>query len=467
MAWVGATAAAIAQAVRDGRVTAVEVVREHLDHIAATDPRVGAFVLVRPEQALAEAAAIDELPADQRGALAGVPVAIKDVADVAGHPTRNGSRAYPDAPAGEDDIVVARLRAAGAIVVGKTRCPELCVFGTTDTAGGISRNPWDLSRTPGGSSGGSAAAVAAAMVPIALASDGMGSIRIPAACTGLFGIKPGTGVVPMSFAGADEHWFGMSQYGPVATTVEDGALMLSVLAGEGPDGRLRRVAPVEGSLRIGVNTSPMIPGTFVTESFKDAVDGTGRRLAEAGHAVIQQKVPMSSLDALAMITRWTNGAEHDLAVLGLDRSKVEPRVLTHAKVGRAIGKVFPVKPSQAQAWQAKVAEMFASIDVLIMPALLRTPPKAEAWSKRSWLANALANARYASVAGPWNLAEVPAATVPVAIAPDGLPVCIQVIGPRGAEDRVLAVAAQVEALHPWQRHAPMVRDTVAAAPARA
>ncbi len=459
MGWVGASAIDIAEAVTLGKVTATEVVREHLDHIDAVDPRVGAFVLVFRDEALAAAAELDARSDEERAGLplAGVPVAIKDVADVEGHPTRDGSLATSDAPAAEDDVTVARLRAAGAIIVGKTRCPELCVFGTTDTAEGPSRNPWDLSRTPGGSSGGSAAAVAAGMVPVALASDGMGSIRIPASCCGLFGIKPGSGVVPMHFAGHEGHWSGMSQYGPVATTVADGARFLDVLAG----GRgMDPVEEVQGSLRIGWSVSPVVAGTFVTEPWKRAVRDTVGRLEEAGHAVVKQAVPMTTLDALAMISRWTNGAEDDLQALGLDRDLVQKRVTGHAAVGRALSRVIPVRDEQARKWQAKVARMFESIDVLVTPGLLRTPPEADGWRDRGWLANALGNARYASLAGPWNFADVPAAAVPVGVAPDGLPLAVQVIGPHGAEDRVLAVAAQLEALHPWRRHAPLVADLV-------
>ncbi|MCT7356043.1 amidase, partial [Streptomyces sp. 15-116A] len=242
--WVGRTAVEIAAAVREKRVTPREVVAEHLARIERLDGHVGAFRAVRTEAALAEA---DEVAARDDLAelpLAGVPVAVKDNLAVRGESTRVGSAATPDTPAGADHETVARLRAAGAVVVGLTNVPELCVFGTTEGVHGTARNPWDLTRSAGGSSGGSAAAVAAGMVPIALGNDGMGSLRIPAANCGLVTIKPGLGVIPAGVSDGD--WFGMSENGPLATTVEDARLMFTVLAGGEPAGRegpaTRRVA---------------------------------------------------------------------------------------------------------------------------------------------------------------------------------------------------------------------------------
>jgi len=246
---IGQTAVALAGLVRSRRVSPVDIVQAHLERVAAFDDRVGAFQVVQATRALAEAESLAargdlaELP------FAGVPVAVKDNVPVAGEPMRNGSSATPTGPCETDHEVVRRLRAAGAIILGKTRVPELCAWGTTDSAFGITRNPWNLRRTAGGSSGGSAAAVAAAMLPVALGNDALGSIRIPAACCGLIGIKPGSGVVP-SGVGANG-WFGMSENGPLATTVGDTALMLSVLAG-----RRDLATPVEPRrLRVALSTT--------------------------------------------------------------------------------------------------------------------------------------------------------------------------------------------------------------------
>jgi amidase len=230
--WIGRSAEEIAGAVRRGEVEPRLVVQQHLDRIERLNPQLNAFRRIRHEEALTEA---DELAVRSDLAelpLAGVPIAVKDNVWVEGEQTRRGSAASPASVNPSDHPVVARLRAAGAIVVGLTNVPELCLVGMTDSVYGIARNPWDRNRTPGGSSGGSAAAVAAAMVPIAHGNDGLGSIRIPSSCCGLFGIKPGAGVVPAADVEGDEPpWFGLSENGVLGTSVHDVALVLSVMAG--------------------------------------------------------------------------------------------------------------------------------------------------------------------------------------------------------------------------------------------
>src|SRR5690242_2421888 len=188
----------LAAAVREGRRTAVDVVREHLDRIAERDPELNAFCTVRTEAAVAEAAAVDAAPDRASLPLAGVPVAVKENIAVAGEPVRHGSAATAATPAAADDELVTRLRAAGCVVVGTTRMPELAAWGfTASAAGGPTRNPWDLARDPGGSTGGGAAAVAAGLAALALGTDGGGSLRIPGAACGLVGVKPTAGLVPL------------------------------------------------------------------------------------------------------------------------------------------------------------------------------------------------------------------------------------------------------------------------------
>ena len=249
------TATSLVAAITAGRSTASAAVALSLARIAERDPAIGAFQVVRAEAAGRDAAAVDRVvKSGQHLPLAGVPVAVKDNIPVEGEPMRVGSAATEDYPQLANHEVVRRLRAAGAIVVGTTRVPELCVFGATDSVYGITRNPWDLERTPGGSSGGSAAALAAGLVPLAHGNDGMGSIRIPAACTGIVGIKPGGGVVPCDLGETD--WYGLSENGAMGTTVADVALMLSVIAddpslatvsdaADGPALRIRRVEPLD------------------------------------------------------------------------------------------------------------------------------------------------------------------------------------------------------------------------------
>ncbi|HET8640818.1 MAG TPA: amidase family protein, partial [Pseudonocardiaceae bacterium] len=217
--WVGATAKQIARAVRRGDASATEVLVDHLDYIGATDAMLGAFRTVRAGEALAEAEKVDEQPDLGNLPLAGVPIAVKENTAVAGLPVWNGSAAARGPVAETDHEVVRRLRGAGAVVVGLTRMPELGLWALTDDDTAVTRNPWRTDRTPGGSSGGSAAAVAAGLVPIAHANDGLGSVRIPAACCGLVGFKPGRGVVPAQLGRED--WFGLAEHGILATTVSD------------------------------------------------------------------------------------------------------------------------------------------------------------------------------------------------------------------------------------------------------
>src|SRR5665811_276697 len=216
--------------VRAGEVSPVELVGLYLDRIGRLDPTLNSFRAVFAEQALLEAEQAEaRLSAGDRRPLLGVPVAIKDCVDVAGDVTTYGTDGFTD-PARADSEIVRRLREAGAIVVGKTLLPELAICGFTESATwGVTRNPWDPQRTPGGSSGGSAAAVAAGLAPIALATDGAGSIRIPASSCGLFGLKPQRGRV--SLAPDLQHWNGLSAYNCVSRSVLDTALWLDVVSG--------------------------------------------------------------------------------------------------------------------------------------------------------------------------------------------------------------------------------------------
>src|SRR5690606_10851257 len=225
------TVAAIVADVRAGRRTPREVLDAFLARIERIDEHIGAFQFVDAEAARREADLLAGRPDLADLPLAGVPVAIKDNVDVAGMPTRYGSAASSPQPRGSDDLLVRRLREAGAVVVGKTRQPELAIWDFTESpAFGGTRNPYDPDRNAGGSTGGGAAAVAAGMVPVAHGSDGGGSLRIPAANCGVVGFKPSRGAVPLP-GGLTEHWFGCSVHGAMATTVADVALAVDVLAG--------------------------------------------------------------------------------------------------------------------------------------------------------------------------------------------------------------------------------------------
>ena len=441
-----ATAMEIAAAVRAGTRTARQEVEDALARIAAVDGRIGAYQVVRGEAARREADEVDARPDRAELSLAGVPIAIKDNVPVTGEPLRVGSAGSDDAPQERDHEIVRRLRAAGAVVVGLTRVPELCVFGATDSIFGVTRNPWNLDRSPGGSSGGSAAAVAGGTVPVAHGNDGMGSIRIPAACCGLVGIKPGLGVVPADLGNGS--WFDMAENGPLATTVADAALVLSVLAGR-PE-----LAAVEDppGLRVAVSTRAPMPGTPVNRHRAAAARAAGDRLREIGHSVTVAHPPYGQSLATSGIVRWTAGTELDARLLPR-RERMEPRNRRHAAVGRAVLRLGYPKTKGRTRWQQRAGRFFERFDVLVTPALAQPPLLARTWGERGWLANVWANARYAPFAAPWNLAGWPAMTVPAGLDPDGLPVAVQLVAPPGGEARLLAVAAQLERVRPWPRTA--------------
>jgi amidase len=397
-------------------------------------------------KALAEAEAIDARPDRADLPLAGVPVAVKDNVAVAGEPTLEGSLATSTAAAERDHEVVARLRAAGAVIVGITQLPELSAFGTTDGADYVTRNPWDLGRTPGGSSGGAGAAVAAGFVPIAQGNDSMGSVRIPAACCGLVGLKPGQGVVP-SQLGANS-WFGMGENGPLTTTVADALLAFDVMAGR-RQGESRMPAP--GRLRIAVSRRSPIAGVLPDTDAKDGLLRAARALVAAGHDAVTAgpRYPMSVVRPI--LSRWFGGVAMDAELLA-DPTRMQPRTRRHVAVGRAAIARGYIREADREAWQDRVEDMFSRYDVLLTPTLAAAPLESARWSERSWRANILSNAGFAPYTAPWNYAGVPAVSVPAGIRSDGLPAAVQLIGPPGSEALLLAVAAQIEQRLPWQRH---------------
>ncbi|MET9758858.1 amidase family protein [Streptomyces sp. NPDC006372] len=443
--WAGRTAAEISAAVREKRVTPREVVAEHLERIRRLDGRVGAFRAVRAEAALAEAEEVaargdfGELP------LAGVPVAVKDNLAVRGESTRVGSAATPETPAEEDHVTVARLRAAGAVVVGLTNVPELCVFATTEGVFGTARNPWDPSRTAGGSSGGSAAAVAAGMVPIALGNDGMGSLRIPAANCGLVTIKPGRDVVPTG--AGDSDWFGMSENGPLATTVEDARLMLSVLADDEP---ARRSEP--GTLRVAVSLRSPLAGVTVSRPYAAATREAAGVLMKAGHQVRRADPPYPASLPLTSLVHWTAGT-------AANAQDLDPRLLTrrtrvHARLGRPL--IGTARSGTGrERLRRRLEPFFTEYDVLLTPALARRSPKAGPWHERGWLSNLLANTHHSPLTPPWNLTGWPAMSIPCGTLPSGAPCAVQLVGRPGSEQQLLALAEQLQERNPWRRTAPM------------
>jgi amidase len=439
---------AISAAVRAGRVSPTEVLEQHLERIAALEARLGAFRLLRTEAVRAEARALEsrgdlgELP------LAGVPVAVKDNVDLEGCPTRNGSAATSPEPAAADDELVRRLRRAGALLVGKTSVPELGLWPFTESeAFGVTRNPWSLDHTPGGSSGGSAAAVASAMVPLALATDGGGSIRMPASNCGLVGIKPGTGVVPFPPNGLST-WSQMSEFGPLATTVADLGLALDVLAG---GDAYRAVAPPDRPLRIGVSAKPGAVGVKVHPEVRGALDATAEALAGAGHRVETVDPPWRDRDAAPFLQRVFYGCAEETDRLP-DRA-LERRTLAEARVGRALRAARPAPTGPPGRVLARYRAWFADHDLLLTPTLAQPPLRVGAYAGKGLVRTLLGLTAYMPFPPPLNLVGYPAMSVPAGFSADGLPVGVQLAAVPGGEALLLSVACQLETLRPWPRHA--------------
>ena len=454
------SARSIAEAVRRRQASAEEMALAHLARIERLDGALGAFQVVDRERVLADARAVDADASRRQGPLAGVPVAVKDNVDVEGLPTRYGSSATLRDPAGADDELVRRLRAAGCVVLGKTRMPELAIWPFTESAAsGVTRNPWSPERTAGGSSGGSAVAVAARMAALALGSDGGGSIRIPAACCGVFGFKPAPGSFSLP-RGAESHWLGLSAFGPLARTVEDAALMLDILAGHPP----RPPPSSPGPLRIAVSTKPTVPGARIDREVAASVEEVARLLREAGHSLSQADPPYPADGGIRFSRRWLPGIAGDAE--GLDPAKLEPRTRKMARAGRLIRHLGLAAPVSSDPLGARMRAWFADRDLLVMPALATAPVPHQRWSK-GWMRTTLGVASWIQTA-IWNLAGFPAAALPVALSRERLPLAVQLVAPPGSEEKILAVARQLSELvkfpawtPPWTSGAPTRSGTCA------
>jgi len=450
--WIGRDAAQIAEAVRTGAAEPRTVVQQHLDRIERLNPQLAAFRRVRRDEALAEADALAARPDLAGLPLAGVPVAVKDNVEVAGEQLRNGSAAYPETVNDTDHPVVARLRAAGAVVVGVTNVPELCLMPMSDSVYGIARNPWNRDRTPGGSSGGSAAAVSAALVPLAHGNDGLGSIRIPAACCGLVGIKPGAGMVPPSISG-EPSWYGLSENGPLATTVHDAALGLSVMADD--PGLARLDDP--GTLRIGLSVRSALTGLPVDPRSVAVTVEAGELLEGLGHRVGPHTARYPAWLGPGTLRTWYSCAYKD--ALGLDRARLDRRTRRMAATGRVLETLHAGGGGVRGRWRDGAADdFFGEIDVLVLPSLATVPPPARRYGDRGAIVNTYLSVMAASLFGAWNLAGWPAMNVPAGVHDAlGTPLGVQLVARPGGERLLLELAAQLETARPWQRYAPEYR----------
>jgi amidase len=458
-----ADALELAARVRARAVSPVELVELYLERIERLDPQLGAFVTLDADRALAaarEAATASDAP------FHGVPLPIKDLHETAGLRTTFSSKAFADYVPDEDQAVVRRLREAGFIVVGKTNTPELGTIAQTESElNGACRNPWNPELTPGGSSGGAAAAVAAGLAPAAHGSDGGGSIRTPASCCGLVGLKPSRGRVSPAPYGPGS--LGLGTSGPLARSVRDTAALLDAMAGPEPGEFfvapeparpfLEEVGAQPGRLRVAVTVEPPLQVPIDPECAA-AAQSAAELLLELGHDVYEETPPWQSDEAIVDFIRvWQVGP----AIAGVeDLTLLEPINRALAEDARATpSPELALAVAQLQMLVRKIAAFWNEVDVVVTPTLALLPVPI-GWTYEDTGGDArLAFARQ-TLFTPFtplvNVTGQPAISLPLHWTPDGLPVGVQLIGKPFAEATVIRLAAQLEEARPWAHRRPPV-----------
>lgn len=462
LCWVPATE--LAALIRRKKLSPVELLEAVLARIERVNPRINAFCAVAHEPArqaakIAEAAVMHGEPL---GPLHGVPVSVKDLVFTRGIVTAAGSRLFAEFVPEEDAVAVERLKAAGAVILGKTTTPEFGHKGVTESPlFGVTGNPWRLERTPGGSSGGAGAAVAAGLGPLALGTDGGGSVRIPASFCGVYGLKPSFGRIPQGpgFPG----WETFSASGPMSRTVRDAALMLDVLAG--PDDRDRHSLPGSGSSYLAGCEEP-IRGWSVAWS------------PDLGYARVDPEVARITEDAAALFealgcrvetvaTGWENPEEifavmvaaEMYAALG-DRlpewaDRMDPTLVRLLERGRAVtlGEYLGAARGRREFW-IRAQGFLSRFDLLLTPTVAVLPFSGGGFGPREIAGQAVSPLGWMPFTYPFNLTGQPAASVPAGFTAEGLPVGLHIVGKRHADGAVLRASAAFEAARPWASRRP-------------
>lgn len=453
-----------AQMLAEGRASSRELTEQALDRAEASQASLNAFKLILREEALAAADAADaRLAAGERAPLLGVPTAIKDDMDLAGHPTAFGCEGEFAAKS-EDGEMVRRLRESGAIIIGKTNTPELGQWSVTaGPAFGVTRNPWNLERTPGGSSGGASAAVAAGVVAAAVGSDGAGSVRIPAAWTNLVGIKPTRGRV--SSWPDPEAFNGITAIGPLARNVGDAALLLDAISGNHPQELHRLDAPAEpfavaatrdpGRLRIALSFKIPFSGVpaRLDPAVRERIEATADVLRSLGHEVVPAE-PHWSFVGLSFLPRSTNGVAKWSDRVP-DRKLLDHRTRELSRNGRLLGgPILRAARSYESILRRRIGQIFRDFDVMLSPTTAAPPLHADAinqlgpWDTDKLIVGAC------PYAWPWNVTGWPGISVPAGFVDGDLPVGAQLLGQANSEPRLIALAAQLEEAQRWQDQRP-------------
>jgi amidase len=458
-----AGAARQAEMVRAKEISPSELLEIYLERIARIDPKLNAYRVVLGGQARADAKRAEErLAGGDEAPLLGVPVAIKDNVDYAGEVTTHGTAAYGE-PAKEDSLIVRRLRDAGAVILGKTNLPELAIYGFTESpTWGDTRNPWDPSRTPAGSSGGSGVAVAAGMSAIAHATDGAGSIRYPAANCGLFGLKPQRNRV--SLWPDREHWNGLSVSGCDSRTVMDTALYLDTMSGpekgdfdspppfERPLVEAARTSP--GKLRVACTTKTILPvpkAREVIAGYEETID----LLRSLGHEVTEAAPNLGRL-VTDFYPLYFRGIRDEALTLP-HPERLSDQTKGFVRLGRLfsdrrLAKVRDRMPAAS----ARIQELWRDYDVLLTPATAQLPVEVGRWRGQGALRTINGMSNVYPYAAAWNYTGQPAATIPAGFTAGGLPRSVMLVARPNDEDTLISLAAQLEAERPWADRLPDV-----------
>jgi amidase len=438
-----------------GELSSRELVELFLERITRLDPLLNAFRVVFRERALTEADQADaRRRAGDRRPLLGVPIAVKDDVHVAGAVTAYGCDWHPE-PQPADSEIVARLRNAGAVIIGKTQVPELMSMGATESPTfGVTRNPWDLHRTSGGSSGGSATAVAAGLVSAAVGTDGAGSIRIPAACCGLFGLKTQRGRIPTAPA-VNPHR-GLATYGPLARFVEDAARFADAVKDGGPSfTEAARTPP--GKLRIAVSVGLPTIGVSPDAEQLAAVRSTAQLLRELGHDVADREFDWSMAIGNRTIARFVRGIGDKALEVG-HQERLSRRCRGMARLGLMVPqRVTDAAEAAAAADAERLNRIFDESDVVLTPMFTRRALRVREYDgSTSGMRALIGNIRWTPYAGAFNHTGQPAVSVPAGFSADGFPLAVQLVGPPDSEARLISLSAQLQEARDWPAHRPAV-----------
>ena len=441
-----------AELIRSGEVSARELTELYLERIQRIGPEVNAYRTVMAERALIEAEQADQRrKAGEQRPLLGVPLAVKDDQHVAGEVTARGTDAYGP-PELHDSEIVARLRGAGAVILGKTNVPELEIMGDTESrTWGVTRNPWDPERSAGGSSGGSAAAVAAGLAAAATASDGAGSIRIPAANCGLVGMKSQRGRVSLS--PKSNVWHGLDVYGFVTRSVRDSALLMDAAAAAPPDpGFAASAAAQPGKLRIAVSTRPPFPSPLHRD-VRRVVEETAELLRSLGHSVQKREISYGTSMNEGTV-RYLRAIRDDAK--GMPRPhRLQRRTRGFARLGAAFPDPVLQRALRLEERNAtRINRVFADHDVVLLPTTARPPPKAGQWEGLGAVRTLLGMTATYPYCITFNQIGQPACAVPAGFTGEGLPLSVQLAGRRHDEATLYSLAAQIEAERPWADRRP-------------